>query len=336
MNRNKKIIISTILLIIAGIIDLFIGDSKIALSDLSNLSQIQRTILFDIRLPEVVTAGIVGLSLGLGGAIMQTILNNPLADPFTLGISSAAGFGASLFLILGLSLSYVAFGSIIFSLISIFFVFYISKKKSMNTEDMILAGIAVKFFFDSLTSLLQYLATDEALASIVFWLFGNVTKTTSKEIFIILSVFLIIVFFALKDAWKLTAMRFGEDRARAMGVDTKLLKVKTFILVSILAAVSVSYVGIIGFIGILAPHFARRMVGEDQRYYLILSAIIGGIFLVISSMVTKMIKPGVVVPIGIISSLIGLPLIFVMLFGVKNDWYKKPYNKLWKECNRWY
>lgn len=319
MKRNKKIVFSIILLLIASLIDLFIGDSKIVLSDLSNLSEIQRTILFDIRLPEVLTASVVGLSLGLGGAIMQTILNNPLADPFTLGISSAAGFGASLFLLLGLSLSYVAFGSIIFSLVSMAFVFYISKKKAMNTEDMILAGIAVKFFFDSLTSLLQYLATDEALASIVFWLFGNVTKTTIKEILIIVVFFVVILFMSLKDAWKLTAMRFGEDRAKAMGVDTKKLKVKTFILVSILAAISVSYVGIIGFIGILAPHFARRLVGEDQRYYLILSAIIGGILLVISSMVTKLIKPGVVVPIGIISSLIGLPLIFIILFGVKND-----------------
>lgn len=319
MKRNKKIVFSIILLLIASLIDLFIGDSKIVLSDLSNLSEIQRTILFDIRLPEVLTASVVGLSLGLGGAIMQTILNNPLADPFTLGISSAAGFGASLFLLLGLSLSYVAFGSIIFSLVSMAFVFYISKKKAMNTEDMILAGIAVKFFFDSLTSLLQYLATDEALASIVFWLFGNVTKTTMKEILIIVVFFVVILFMSLKDAWKLTAMRFGEDRAKAMGVDTKKLKVKTFILVSILAAISVSYVGIIGFIGILAPHFARRLVGEDQRYYLILSAIIGGVLLVISSMVTKLIKPGVVVPIGIISSLIGLPLIFIILFGVKND-----------------
>ena len=321
MKRSKKIVFSIILLLIAGLIDLFIGDSKIALSDLSNLSEIQKTILFDIRLPEVLTASVVGLSLGLGGAIMQTILNNPLADPFTLGISSAAGFGASLFLLLGLSLSYVAFGSIIFSLVSMAFVFYISKKKAMNTEDMILSGIAVKFFFDSLTSLLQYLATDEALASIVFWLFGNVTKTTMKEIIIILIFFIAILIMALKDAWNLTAMRFGEDRAMAMGVDTKKLKVKTFIMVSILAAISVSYVGIIGFIGILAPHFARRWVGEDQRYYLVLSAIIGGILLVASSMVTKVIKPGVVVPIGIISSLIGLPLIFIILFGVKDDWY---------------
>lgn len=318
-NRNKKIFLSIIILIIEGVIDLFIGDSKIALSDLSNLSKVQRTILFNIRLPEVLTSIVVGLSLGLGGAIMQTILNNPLADPFTLGISSAAGFGASLFLLLGFSLSYVAFGSIIFSLVSMILVFYVSKKKAMNTEDMILAGIAIKFFFDSLTSLLQYLATDEALSSIVFWLFGNVTKTSLKQVGIILFVLVVILVFSLKDSWKLTAMRFGEDRAMAMGVDIKKLKVRTFILVSILAAVSVSYVGIIGFLGILAPHFARRLVGEDQRYYLILSAVVGAVLLVISSMISKIVKPGVVIPIGIISSIIGLPLIYVMLFGVKND-----------------
>ena len=318
-NRNKKIFLSIIILIIAGVIDLFIGDSKIALSYLSNLSKVQRTILFNIRLPEVLTSIVVGLSLGLGGAIMQTILNNPLADPFTLGISSAAGFGASLFFFFFFSLSYVAFGSILFSLVSMILVFYVSKKKAMNTEDMILAGIAIKFFFDSLTSLLQYLATDEALSSIVFWLFGNVTKTSLKQVGIILFVLVVILVFSLKDSWKLTAMRFGEDRAMAMGVDIKKLKVRTFILVSILAAVSVSYVGIIGFLGILAPHFARRLVGEDQRYYLILSAVVGAVLLVISSMISKIVKPGVVIPIGIISSIIGLPLIYVMLFGVKND-----------------
>lgn len=319
IKRNKKLILSLALLVIVSFVDLFIGDSKISLMNISNLTDLEKTILFDIRLPEVLTAVVVGLSLGLGGAIMQTILNNPLADPFTLGVSSAAGFGASLFLLLGLSLSYIAFGSIVFSLLSMGFVYFVSKKKSMNTEDMILAGIAVKFFFDSLTSLLQYIASDEALSSIVFWLFGNVSKTSLFEVVIIFAVFLITLIFTMKDVWKLTAMRFGEDRARAMGIDTKNLKVKSFILVSILAAISVSYVGIIGFIGILSPHFARKMVGEDQRYYLAISAIVGAILLVVSSMISKMIKPGVIVPIGIISSLIGLPLIFIMLFGVRND-----------------
>lgn len=321
MERNRKVIFALFLVVVLSIADLFVGDSAISLANFSDLSKLERTILYQIRLPEVLTAMVVGAALGLGGAIMQTILNNPLADPFTLGVSSAAGFGASLSLLLGLSLSYIAFGSIIFSLFSMGFVYFISKKKSMDTEDMILAGIAIKFFFDSLTSLLQYIATDKALASIIFWLFGNVSKTNLRQVLIIALIFIIVFIFSLKDSWKLTAMRFGEERARAMGVDTKGLKQGLFISISILAAVTVSYVGIIGFIGILAPHFARRMIGEDQRYYLTLSTIIGSILLIVSSIISKTIKPGVIVPIGIISSLIGLPLIFIILFGEGHDRY---------------
>ncbi len=318
MGKNKKILSFTVFLLTLAIIDLMIGESKISLFSISNLSKTDRVILFDIRLPEVLSSVTIGLSLGLGGAIMQTILNNPLADPFTLGVSSAAGFGASLLLLLGLSLSYVAFGALIFSLLSMVFVYYISKKKNMDTEDMILAGIAVKFFFDSLISLLQYLATDETLSSIVFWLFGNVSKTSYRQILIIAIVFLIVLLLSLKDSWKLMAMRFGETRARAMGVDTSSLKIRSFIRVSVLAAITVSFAGIIGFIGIVAPHFSRKLVGEDQRYYLILSSLIGGVLLVLASMLTKVIKPGVIIPIGIISALIGLPLIFVTIFGAKN------------------
>lgn len=318
MGKNKKIISLTIFLLLLAIIDLMIGESKISLLNISSLDKTEKVILFDIRLPEVLTSIVIGLALGLGGAIMQTILNNPLADPFILGVSSAAGFGASLFLLLGLSLTYVASGALIFSLLSMVFVYYISKKKNMDTEDMILAGIAVKFFFDSMISLLQYLATDETLSSIVFWLFGNVSKTSYRQILIIFIVFLIVLILSLKDSWKLMAMRFGEDRARAMGVDTASIKIKSFIRVSILAAISVSFAGIIGFIGIAAPHFSRKLVGEDQRYYLIISSLIGAILLIIASMLTKVIKQGIIIPIGIISALIGLPLIFITIFGTKN------------------
>ena len=318
MGKNKKILGFAILLLLLAAIDLMIGESKISLLNISSLDKTERIILFDIRLPEVLSSVVIGLSLGLGGAIMQTILNNPLADPFTLGVSSAAGFGASLFLIFGLSLSYVAFGALIFSLLSMVFVYYISKKKDMNTEDMILVGIAVKFFFDSLISLLQYLATDETLSSIVFWLFGNVSKTSYNQILLMAIIFLIVLILSLKDAWKLMAMRFGETRARAMGVDTSKLKIRNFIRVSVLAAITVSFAGIIGFIGIVSPHFSRKLVGEDQRYYLLLSSLIGGILLVLASMLSKLIKPGVIIPIGIISALIGLPLIFITIFGAKN------------------
>lgn len=319
MNKNKKILILGLISLLVCAIDLFIGVGELVPRDLLSLNDLQRTILFKIRMPEMATALIVGMILGLAGACMQTILDNPLASPFTLGVSSAAGFGASLFLLLGISINFIAFGAIGFALIAIIFVYIISRRNFAHTSSMILAGIAVKFFFDSLTSLMQYISTDETLSSIVFWLFGSVSNTNSKQITILFIAFILAFILIIKDSHKLTSLRFGEERAKSLGVDVKRVKIKTFMIVSILSSIGVSFAGVIGFIGVIAPHLARKILGEDQRYYLIGSSLIGAILLVFSSGLSKIVKPGAILPIGIIASLVGLPLIFIFFFGDKND-----------------
>lgn len=319
MNKNKKILILGLISLLVCAIDLFIGVGELVPRDLLSLNDLQRTILFKIRMPEMATALIVGMILGLAGACMQTILDNPLASPFTLGVSSAAGFGASLFLLLGISINLIAFGAIGFALIAIIFVYIISRRNFAHTSSMILAGIAVKFFFDSLTSLMQYISTDETLSSIVFWLFGSVSNTNSKQITILFIAFILAFILIIKDSHKLTSLRFGEDRAKSLGVDVKRVKIKTFMIVSILSSIGVSFAGVIGFIGVIAPHLARKILGEDQRYYLIGSSLLGAILLVFSSGLSKIVKPGAILPIGIIASLVGLPLIFIFFFGGKND-----------------
>ncbi len=319
MNKNKKILILGLISLLVCAIDLFIGVGELVPRDLLSLNDLQRTILFKIRMPEMATALIVGMILGLAGACMQTILDNPLASPFTLGVSSAAGFGASLFLLLGISINLIAFGAIGFALIAIIFVYIISRRNFAHTSSMILAGIAVKFFFDSLTSLMQYISTDETLSSIVFWLFGSVSNTNPKQIAILFASFILTFILIIKDSHKLTSLRFGEERAKSLGVDVKRVKIKTFMIVSILSSIGVSFAGVIGFIGVIAPHLARKILGEDQRYYLIGSSLIGAILLVFSSGLSKIVKPGAILPIGIIASLVGLPLIFIFFFGGKND-----------------
>ena len=319
MNKNKKILILGLISLLVCAIDLFIGVGELVPRDLLSLNDLQRTILFKIRMPEMATALIVGMILGLAGACMQTILDNPLASPFTLGVSSAAGFGASLFLLLGISINFIAFGAIGFALIAIIFVYIISRRNFAHTSSMILAGIAVKFFFDSLTSLMQYISTDETLSSIVFWLFGSVSNTNPKQIAILFASFILAFILIIKDSHKLTSLKFGEDRAKSLGVDVKRVKIKTFMIVSILSSIGVSFAGVIGFIGVIAPHLARKILGEDQRYYLIGSSLIGAILLVFSSGLSKIVKPGAILPIGIIASLVGLPLIFIFFFGGKND-----------------
>lgn len=319
MSKNKKILILVLISLLVCAIDLFIGVGELVPRDLLSLNDLQRTILFKIRIPEMATALIIGMILGLAGACMQTILDNPLASPFTLGVSSAAGFGASLFLLLGLSINFIAFGAIGFALIAIIFVYIISRRNFAHTSSMILAGISVKFFFDSLTSLMQYISTDETLSSIVFWLFGSVSNTNPKQITILFTAFILAFILIIKDSHKLTSLRFGEDRAKSLGVDVKRVKIKTFMIVSILSSIGVSFAGVIGFIGVIAPHLARKILGEDQRYYLIGSSLIGAILLVFSSGLSKIVKPGAILPIGIIASLVGLPLIFIFFFGDKND-----------------
>lgn len=319
MSKNKKISILILISALVSILDLFIGVGDLKPVDILSLSDLQRTILFKIRMPEMTTALILGLILGLAGACMQTILDNPLASPFTLGVSSAAGFGASFFLLLGFSINFIPIGAIGFALIAIIFVYLISRRNFANTSSMILAGIAVKFFFDSLTSLMQYISTDETLSSIVFWLFGSVSNTKPRGIIILLLSFLLSFIIIIKDSHKLTTLRFGEGRARSLGVNVKTLKIKTFIIVSILCSIGVSFAGVIGFIGVIAPHISRKIIGEDQRYYLISSSLVGAILLVISSGLSKLVKPGAILPIGIIASLVGLPLIFIFFFGGKHD-----------------
>lgn len=319
MNKNKKVFLLILLTLAISIIDLFIGVGELGVGDLAHLTDLQKTILFKIRIPEMTTALIIGMILGLSGACMQTILDNPLASPFTLGVSSAAGFGASLFLLMGISINFIAIGAIGFSLIAIIFVYLISRRNFAQTSSMILGGIAIKFFFDALTSLMQYVSTDETLSSIVFWLFGSVSNTKPRQIIILLVSFLVAFIIIIKDSHKLTTLRFGEDRARSLGVDVKGLKVRTFMIVSILSSIGVSFAGVIGFIGVIAPHLSRKILGEDQRYYIVGSTLIGASLLILSSGLSKMVKPGTILPIGIIASLIGLPLIFLFFFGGRND-----------------
>lgn len=304
---------------LVGLCDLFIGVGDLKPSDLISLTNLQKTILFKIRLPEMTTALVLGMILGLAGACMQTILDNPLTSPFTLGVSSAAGFGASFFLILGFSINFISIGAIGFALIAIAFVYLISRRNFANTSSMILAGIAVKFFFDSLTSLMQYISTDETLSSIVFWLFGSVSNTKPEGILILFIAFIISFIIIIRDSHKLTALRFGEDRARSLGINVKVLKIRTFIIVSVLSSIGVSFAGVIGFIGVIAPHLSRKFLGEDQRYYITASSLIGAFLLVLSSGLSKLVKPGSILPIGIMASLVGLPLIFIFLFGGKHD-----------------
>ncbi|WP_242971980.1 FecCD family ABC transporter permease [Haloimpatiens massiliensis] len=317
-----------ILVVISLIIDISVGPATIPIKDvLKSLLKLPvaklntNIIVWNVRLPAALMAVAVGAALGVSGACMQTILNNPLASPYTLGISAGAGFGASLAIVLGFGQGTlmgsigVSLSAFIFSLLASAIIYFIGKSRNMKSEIMILSGIGILFLFQALQSFMQYIASPEVLQSIVFWLFGSFSKANLANVGIIYLALLIFIPLIIKDSWKLTAMRLGDERAENLGVNTKNLRIKVFIIISILTSVAVSIVGTIGFIGLVSPHIARLLVGEDQRFFLSLSTISGMLILSIASIISKVIIPGIIFPIGIITAMIGVPFFFSLIFS---------------------
>ena len=276
-------------------------------------------IVWNLRLPIALMAVVVGASLAIAGAEMQTILDNPLASPYTLGVSAAAGFGAALAIVLGVGIVpyageyLVSINAFFFSLLTCLLIYFIGKARRVTAETMVLAGIALLFLFNSLLALLQYIASEEALQAIVFWLFGSLLRTTWPKLAVVAAVLITVVPLIAKDAWKLTALKLGDEKAKSLGIDVEKLRLKVFIWVSLLTAAAVCFVGTIGFIGLVGPHIARMIVGEDQRFFLPMSALGGAILLSAASIGSKVIIPGAIFPIGIVTSLIGVPFFFSLI-----------------------
>jgi len=280
------------------------------------------TIVWSIRLPMTLMAILVGISLGVAGLQMQTILNNPLASPFTLGFSAAAGFGAALAIMFGAALPIAVWivaplSAFAMTLVACVLIYAIARLRGASAEVLVLGGIAIMFMFQALQSLLQYIASPEVLQQIVFWLFGSLARTTWSGIILVFAVLLVVIPLFIADGWRLTAMRLGDAHARSLGVDVDNVRRRTFILVAFATAASVAFVGTIGFIGLVAPHIARSLVGDDQRSLLPLSALAGAILMAGASVVSKVIAPGTVIPIGIVTAIIGVPMLFGMIIRGK-------------------
>ena len=285
-----------------------------------------KAIVWSIRLPVALTALAVGAALGLSGAIMQTILNNPLASSYTLGISAGAGFGASLVIVLGASLplpeSYaIAVNAMLFATLACAGVYWIGGARNATAEGLVLAGIALLFLFQALTSLLQMVASPESLQQVVFWLFGSLQKSTWPKLWALLAVLLICAPFLARDVWGLTALKLGDARASALGVNVRRLRIRCFVLVSVLTGVAVAFVGTIGFVGLVAPHLARMLIGEDQRGFLPASALLGAVLLSLASVASKTVSPGAVLPIGIVTALIGVPFFIWMVLRSRRSYW---------------
>ncbi|MFT8516721.1 MAG: iron ABC transporter permease [Acetobacter persici] len=280
----------------------------------STVSDSQRIIVWQIRLPYALMAVCVGAALGLSGAEMQTILANPLASPFTLGVSAAAAFGASLALVLGLHLPglpdswLIAGNAFICAVGSVFLLDLVGHLRQARTSTVVLFGIALVFTFQALVSLMQFMASEDALQELVFWTMGSLTRTSWPKLGLLAALGALVVPFSFLAAWSLTTLRMGEERAASLGVNVPRVRRWSLLRVSLLSALAVSFVGIIGFVGLVAPHIARRLLGEDHRFYLPGSMLAGALILSLSSVTARVLIPGVIIPTGIVTALVGIPV----------------------------
>jgi len=333
--RKRLILLGlAVLLIFSVLLDLALGPAQYSLGEVlealfspDTASAQVRVVMWDIRLPVALMAVAVGAALSLAGAQMQTILNNPLASPFTLGISAAAGFGAALGLAFGVALFPLAaqymvpLNAFIMAMLSALLIHFMSMRRGVTAETIVLLGIALVFTFNALLALVQFFATEQAVAAVVFWTMGSLTKATWPKLGVICVVILITLPIFAKRAWAMTALRLGDDKAASFGINVRSLRFQTLIMVSLLASFPVAFVGTIGFIGLVGPHIARMLIGEDQRFFLPASLLTGALILSASSVVSKTLIPGAIFPIGVVTSLIGVPFfISLILNGKKNSW----------------
>ncbi|MHA0853692.1 FecCD family ABC transporter permease [Serratia nematodiphila] len=320
--RHRLLMMGVLALAILGslLLDFTMGPSGLSLSSLwqtlldpAAADAGTRVIVWDIRLPYALMAVVVGFALGLAGAEMQTILNNPLASPFTLGVSSAAAFGAALAIVLGIGIPgipdqwFISANAFIFALFAALMLDGITRWTRVATSGVVLFGIALVFTFNALVSMMQFIASEDTLQGLVFWTMGSLARASWDKLGILFGVFAVLLPLSMMSSWKLTALRLGEDRAVSFGIDVRRLRLTTLLRISMLSALAVAFVGPIGFIGLVAPHIARMIFGEDHRFYLPASALFGALVLSMASVASKNLVPGVIIPVGIVTSLVGVP-----------------------------
>ena len=339
--KRIALIVIIVVTVVAALYSIGVGSIQISMPDIFKVlagggEKMHRTAIMNIRLPRAVTAILVGAALAAAGAVMQCVLRNPLASASSLGVSQGAAFGAALGIVvfgggvvnsanattaLTINNPYiVTLCAFVFGMVSTVVVVGISQfKKNIGPGGLILAGTALSSLFSGASTILQYFADDTKLGAIVFWTFGNLGSTSWRELLILFVVFLAAVIYFLFNRWNYNAMESGADTAKSLGVNTRSVMLISMGICSLLAAVAVSFVGIISFVGLVAPHIMRKFVGNDYRYLIPGSTIAGAGLLVLADLVSRTVMAPVILPIGALTSFLGAPMFLFLLFkGVKH------------------
>lgn len=324
----KKILIIIILVFISIILSICIGNVFISPKEIISIfiykifspnliyNKINADIIFNIRLPRSILAFFVGASLSLTGIVMQSILRNPLASVYNLGISSGAGLGASLLIITGINFNqyFISAISTLFAFITIIFILFIAGRidKYMNNNSIILAGIVISLFLYSLMSFFIYIFPKYS-NRIILWQLGNLYLKNFLDILIIILITVIFLIVLMKYSTVLDIMTFGDTTSLSLGVNAKKMRILFIIVSSFITAILVSFVGIIGFVDLVSPHIVRKIFGAKHIVAIPMSALFGGMLLNIADIFSRIMVQGANIPIGIVTALIGAPF-FLYIF----------------------
>ncbi|MFW6437093.1 MAG: FecCD family ABC transporter permease [Halococcoides sp.] len=291
-----------------------------------------RSIVWNVRLPRVLAAIVAGGGLAVAGAAMQTVLRNPLGAPYTLGISQAAAFGAAVSIVvvgigadglsqLGSFAPYLTtIAAFLAAMVSTGVILLLVTYRQATPETMILTGVALGSLFTAGMTTIQYVASDTEVATIVYWTFGDVGRASWPQVGLMAAVVLPGLAYFLWNAWNYDVLDAGTETAISLGVDVERLRLRGMAVASIVTAIVISFVGIIGFVGLVAPHLVRLVIGGNERYLLAASALVGATLLVVADTVARTIVAPVVLPVSILTAFLGAPLFIYLVIEGRAYW----------------
>ncbi|MCA1786353.1 MAG: iron ABC transporter permease [Desulfobacteraceae bacterium] len=319
---HRKIMLLAVfggLILIVGIFGLTHGSYDITLTDIlwamtGGGDDTVRLVVADIRLPRIVAAIVCGWGMALSGLGIQSLLKNPLGSPATLGISQGAAFGAALsVVVMGSQLVSVTVYAFAGAMGATFIILVLARLKQLSAEAVILAGVALSSLFGSATILMQYLATETELAMVVFWTFGDVARSTWQEIRILGITVVLMSGFFICLRWDLNAMASGEETARGLGVRVERLRMLGMTAAALMAALVTAFHGVIAFVGLIAPHMARRLAGEEHGLLIPYTAVLGSLLLLTADTLGRVLAGSGSLPVGVVTSFLGAPMFLYLL-----------------------
>jgi len=337
-NKRKALVISVslVILFVAVLVSISLGTFRMSLGEVIDVLFFGRTyvdgpfgpvnahnIVFDLRLPRVLCAAFIGAALAIAGAALQGLFRNPMASPSVIGISNGAAFGACLAMVFGFSVASGALAipvmAFIFAFITLFLVYFMARTRlGVPITMLLLSGIAIGAFFSGLVSLMQYVAPEQQLGGVVFWLMGSIAQCGWAQFQIIIIPILVgsmVLIFFSKD---LNLLSLGDDQAKSLGVNVERTRIIMLCATALVVAGAVSVSGIIGFVGLIVPHIFRMLLGPDHRLLLPASLVGGAVFLVVIDTISRMILPGEL-PVGIITAILGAPFFLYILRTRKKE-----------------